>query len=419
MKNLKSKILISMAAWAAAGAWAEEPAVSDASPHQRITVDPAQSPVGQVSGQGGNLLSRLTFAPLAQRMVAEGGYFLVFDRTDGALTLKSIEKTRPKTIAEFQKQEIIFVNADLTIAAPDYRTFIAQPKQDGFTCWTGALRSRSHNQTTDYNPCESALTQLSANVGSYVANAVFTLGLGAVTGTGTKTATLDFDKVSAALSDGVQRQLISTAIQDSCDPGAVSMVARCRRLHESLSYLVERSPGMFSQLQSAKLEQYRSLSNSAKSITDLTRYHAAYRGDDPEGLAAQAGERAAALRKAASLERYRFEYQSAGNEQALRAFIQTYARYDPEGLVEEARSRLSALESKRSEQLISWRKTLKVGDDTHCGPIIEVRGPMIKIAVSAVLQGYAPEVWLKAEQVYPGEYGCSNTNGRLSTLRPF
>jgi len=70
--------------------------------------------------------------------------------------------------------------------------------------------------------------------------------------------------------------------------------------------------------------------------------------------------------------------------------------------------------AKEEARLIAWRKTLSIGSDTFCGPVIELRSPMVKIAVNAQLAGFGSEAWLKAPQVFPPEYGCLNTNGRLA-----
>lgn len=75
----------------------------------------------------------------------------------------------------------------------------------------------------------------------------------------------------------------------------------------------------------------------------------------------------------------------------------------------------AALERQRIEARESeWRKTLKIGDDTFCGRVIEIKKPMVKIAVSAQLPGYTNEAWLKMEELFPPTYGCRNTNGKLS-----
>ena len=83
---------------------------------------------------------------------------------------------------------------------------------------------------------------------------------------------------------------------------------------------------------------------------------------------------------------------------------------------ESARAKEEAAAIKREQQrLAQWRKTLNIGDDTHCGPIIEVRRPMFKVALIAQIQGFGSESWLKEGELFTPEYGCRNVNGRLST----
>jgi len=53
-----------------------------------------------------------------------------------------------------------------------------------------------------------------------------------------------------------------------------------------------------------------------------------------------------------------------------------------------------------------FRRTLKVGSDSHCGLVIEVRGPIAKV------QAMIGEVWLKTAQLYPkGAQDCRFVNG--------
>lgn len=71
-----------------------------------------------------------------------------------------------------------------------------------------------------------------------------------------------------------------------------------------------------------------------------------------------------------------------------------------------------------SANLKKWReRKFIIGDETFCGPIIEIRSPMIKLAVNAQLQGFGNEAWIKISDAFPPEYGCKNLNGRLSPLK--
>ncbi|MDR1850370.1 MAG: hypothetical protein LBQ75_10050 [Zoogloeaceae bacterium] len=91
----------------------------------------------------------------------------------------------------------------------------------------------------------------------------------------------------------------------------------------------------------------------------------------------------------------------------------------PRREAEERRRQEAEALARREEEarLARFRKGLKTGDDTFCGPVIETRdnNKMIRISVRVKLQGYATsDEWLKAEEVYPPSYNCWNRNGRLS-----
>ena len=91
-------------------------------------------------------------------------------------------------------------------------------------------------------------------------------------------------------------------------------------------------------------------------------------------------------------------------------------RADEYAAAERKRAQEEAAAIKREQQrLAQWRKTLQIGDDTHCGPVIEVRRPMYKVALIAQIQGFGNESWLKEAELFTPEYGCRNVNGRLST----
>ena len=137
---------------------------------------------------------------------------------------------------------------------------------------------------------------------------------------------------------------------------------------------------------------------------------------------------------------YHYRFREARTSAEIEAYIAAYEKNDPEGLVEEAQRHLTAVRAQEREaqlrqqkesaareakrrkdvealrtKLAAWRKSLKIGSDTFCGPVIELRLPMVKIAVTAQLQGFAAETWLKIDELYPDWMAsCFNTNGRVS-----
>jgi len=81
-----------------------------------------------------------------------------------------------------------------------------------------------------------------------------------------------------------------------------------------------------------------------------------------------------------------------------------------------------AEESKRKAQakvLAEFRKNLKVGDETNCGPIIEIRRPMVKVYKPIRLPGYPNEHWLRVTDLFPAIMGsCDAHNGQLISSGP-
>lgn len=74
----------------------------------------------------------------------------------------------------------------------------------------------------------------------------------------------------------------------------------------------------------------------------------------------------------------------------------------------EAKKR-QARESEERAYAAQYRKKLSVGDETHCGMVIERKDPIIKI------QSVAGEKWLKLSQIYPpGFRGCRFINGQYA-----
>ncbi|AZG33794.1 hypothetical protein [Shewanella psychromarinicola] len=130
--------------------------------------------------------------------------------------------------------------------------------------------------------------------------------------------------------------------------------------------------------------------------------------------------------------RQRAEFDNLGTEQSLVAFINKYQTNDMLSLVATAKVKLSkqraqeeqqriAREKVRREQqrkeledLVAWRNSVEPGDDTFCGPIIEIKGPMVHIALNAKLPGYSSDSWLKKSELFPAYKGCINRNGNLS-----
>jgi hypothetical protein len=68
------------------------------------------------------------------------------------------------------------------------------------------------------------------------------------------------------------------------------------------------------------------------------------------------------------------------------------------------------------KQHAAWRKELKVGTATNCGPVIEAKGPLMK--VYSPVKDYGNEHWIQRADLYmPGER-CSFFNGAYQPPYP-
>lgn len=82
-------------------------------------------------------------------------------------------------------------------------------------------------------------------------------------------------------------------------------------------------------------------------------------------------------------------------------------------MAEATRLREARERKERAELLrvaAAFRKNLKFGMRTNCGPVIEVRPPLVKVATP--VSGYGNEHWLEIAGVYPEGQDCNFYNGQ-------
>lgn len=183
---------------------------------------------------------------------------------------------------------------------------------------------------------------------------------------------------------------------------------------------------------------YHALFSKATSKTDLEHWVEKFKGKyDPDNLVLTAEQRITAFKneetagiKRQQIEKYRRSFEAATSSSLLQSFIKEYTTNDPENLVPKAKEKLvkvSAIETEETESkkeqirlaadrdaahLNSWRKTLKTGDESNCGLVIEVKRPIAKI------QTASGERWLKVGQLYPhGTQVCGQDEGHARDAR--
>lgn len=81
----------------------------------------------------------------------------------------------------------------------------------------------------------------------------------------------------------------------------------------------------------------------------------------------------------------------------------------------EAAQRMQAVE-KVNERLNAFRRSIRVETETNCGPVLEIRGALIKIY--SPIRNYGNEHWIRKEQIFPPSYDCHFFNGNYTPPMP-
>jgi hypothetical protein len=137
-------------------------------------------------------------------------------------------------------------------------------------------------------------------------------------------------------------------------------------------------------------------------------------------------------------EKYRKTFSNASSSEQWRSFVATYGNNDPDQLIPGAKEKLEIAEiqeekarkqkaeqqeeqrrkqakeeadrqAQEQRQLAAFRKTLRDGDETNCGPVIEVKGKLVKI--SFAVANYGNEHWIRVAEIFPNGYNCRFYNG--------
>lgn len=86
----------------------------------------------------------------------------------------------------------------------------------------------------------------------------------------------------------------------------------------------------------------------------------------------------------------------------------------------QAAEALEAAEQQRAKaatvRIASFRKSLREGVETNCGPVIQAKPPHVKVYVP--IKDYGNEHWIRTDAIYPPDYGCEFVNGGYRPPRP-
>jgi hypothetical protein len=295
-----------------------------------------------------------------------GGYFASFEKRESGWNLTDVSTTRP-SVTDFSRQEVLRFSDNLKLVQPDFRTYIPSSDEKSFMCFTGVL-GIDGDVKTDYNPCESSLTtmtDLAFTLGSQILGTMMTFGVYSAAGTTARKVVVDKEKVLALIQQ-------------------TGVLERVREVKASTDR--ERF-----------LSSYRSLFSSAETSAQFDSFIRKYSDDDPENLVPWAIVRRDELSKTEAEEIKRRE-----TEEAMRRKAQAKAE-------EEQRRYEQKQQRQRIAQVEAFRRAIKVETETNCGPVLEIKGSLVKIYFPVA--DYGNEHWVRKEQLFPRDYGCQFLNG--------
>lgn len=83
--------------------------------------------------------------------------------------------------------------------------------------------------------------------------------------------------------------------------------------------------------------------------------------------------------------------------------------------VELQEKQVAAQQARARRQVAEFRKAITNGDESNCGPVIEVKGKLVKVA--AAVANYGNEHWLRRDEIYPSGWECRFVNGQYQPPR--
>lgn len=264
----------------------------------------------------------------------------LLEKNDGIWRVNDVSQAQQKRISD--TQEILCVNLQ-TKGAPAISIGF---EELGTITKAGYFECTLLLKKSGYTPCNSSLTKTSAfgTVGKNVAAAVLTLGLAAGTN-----KVFDSDEIKKAIDES---DLI-TKIQE---------------------------------------EEYRFLFSSARSVADFQAFIQRYADNDPDNLVSRAS---------AEIERIRpiEEAKQAEDARIAEEKKKEWQRQEKEW----QRERIAMQESER-KIIDDFRAELKIETETNCGPVLEIKGRLVKVYFP--LSTYGNEHWIRKEELFPPSYEC-------------
>lgn len=288
------------------------------------------------------------------------------------------------TPEDYKAVEILGVSDDLKTIKPAFQMFIGAGKYS-FSCSKGGneyIKQRVATVPNVYNPCESQFTSVNKSkaIISNAFNTAFRLGLNVATGQVIYTVDTDKDKIKEIIKQ--------TALIDKV------------KEYDSAQ----------------KLMAYRQAFKSAYTSQMLQRVIDEYKDNDPENLISVAiTEKKALETKEMALHQKRLDEikQDLERREAMdkaNAEEEQRKEVDYQNFIAEQEKQKAVRHKQLTSEVRKFQTTIKIGSETNCGPVLEIKASLIKVYMP--VKEYGNEHWLKKSSLYPSSYSCSFYNGQ-------
>ena len=277
-----------------------------------------------------------------------GYYYALIEKNDRGWTIVEIRDTAMDK-RQNENQEILRVNQSYAEVIPYYKTTNFHRLGDTYEC------SYMLKPTVDqYSPCSSQLTSASVakSIGKNIIAAAVTFGL----------------------ASGSHRYIDENLINEAV-------------VQTDLFNAIENEKTNFEQA------LYERTFYNARTIADYDKFIADYTSKDKENFIPTAIKNRDQL-----IEKQKAEQKKLAEENKKKQ----------EEQLAQAKAEQKASDE-RKKNVESFRKSLKSGMDSNCGPILEVKDSLIKIYFP--VQNYGNEHWIKRDEMFPKGYGCRFVNG--------
>lgn len=169
---------------------------------------------------------------------------------------------------------------------------------------------------------------------------------------------------------------------------------------DELSAAIKES-GLLAAVEAEQLTNYRRSFSNARTSGDWNKFIRTYSRYDPDQLLTQAAE---------NRDRAKFEEDAQREERNQRREAEETQRKEAQAKADEEKRQYEEQQRRqRMAQVEAFRRSIRIETETNCGPVLEIKGALVKIYFPVA--NYGNEHWVRKELLFPPQWECRFFNG--------